>query len=110
MIIDTRASGFDLAGAFRRHLERRVRAVFNSSTPDVQAVTISLSDVNGPRGGLDLRCAVTVDLPAGGHARAEATDSDIVVALGRALNLAKRSMRRHRQRGHRTRMQAPEQG
>ena len=99
MIIHTRTPGFDLAGAFRRHLERRVRAAFNSSTPEVQAVTISLSDVNGPRGGIDLRCAVTVELSSGRNARAEATDSDIVIALGRALALAKRSMRRDRQRG-----------
>lgn len=62
MIIHTRTPGFDVEGAFRRHLERRLRA--------------------------------------------EATDSDIVVALGRALALAKRSLRRDRQRGRRLAAQA----
>lgn len=57
------------------------------------AVTISFSDVNGPRGGPDLHCAVTVELIPSGSLRAEATDSDLVAALSKALARARRSIR-----------------
>jgi len=98
MILQLRGPGLDLGALFRRHLEGRLRDAFGSSSRDVQGVTVSLADVNGPRGGTDLECAVTVDLAAGGQARGEARDSDAVVALGRAVARAKRSMRRGRQR------------
>src|SRR4029079_381290 len=76
MLVDMRVPGFDLAGAFRRHLEKRVRVVFDSSARDVHAVTITFSDVNGPRGGVDLQCAVEVAFSSGAHVRAEARDHD----------------------------------
>jgi hypothetical protein len=46
----------------------------------VSAVTLGLSDINGPRGGADLRCVATVDLVQNGSVRAAAKDSDLLSA------------------------------
>jgi hypothetical protein len=93
MVIQLRAHGFDLMGAVHRHLDRRVRASLRSAV-GVSTVTLSLSDINGPRGGADLRCTVTLELTPRGSARGEATSSDLMEAVGRALARARSSLRR----------------
>jgi len=93
MLVQVRTQDLDLAGAIRRHLERRVRGARGSQATRIASVTRGLFDINGPRGGEDLRCVVTVDLLPKGTVRAEATDSDVVSALGRALARARRTIR-----------------
>lgn len=103
MLIHMRSQDIDLIGAMQRHLERRVRAALGSSATHVRSVTLGFSDVNGPRGGADLRCAITVDLIPRGSVRAEATSSDLLSAVGRALARARRSVHRGAQRSRRVR-------
>jgi ribosome-associated translation inhibitor RaiA len=109
MVIQVRAHGIDLMGAVHRHLDRRVRASLRSAT-DVRAATLSFSDDNGPRGGADLRCTVTLELTPRGSVRGEATSSDLMAALGRALARARGSLRRASGRGRRTRWRATAEG
>jgi hypothetical protein len=109
MVIQLRTHGFDLMGAVHRHLDRRARASLRSAT-DVRAVTLSLSDVNGPRGGQDLRCTVILELTPRGSVRGEATSSDLMAAVGRALARARSSMRRASGRDRRTRSKAADGG
>ncbi len=103
MLIHMRTQDLDMVGAIQRHLERRVRAALGSSATHVHSVTLGFSDLNGPRGGADLRCAITVDLIPRGSVRAEATSSDLLSAVGRALARARRSVQRGAQRGRRLR-------
>jgi hypothetical protein len=103
MLIHMRTQDLDLVGAIQRHLERRVRAALGSSATHVHSVTLAFSDVNGPRGGADLRCVITVELVPRGSVRAEATSSDLLSAVGRALARARRSVLRGAQRGRRVR-------
>jgi hypothetical protein len=109
MVIQLRAHGFDLMGAVHRHLDRRVRASLRSAT-GVRAVTLSLSDINGRRGGADLRCTVTFELTPRGSARGEATSSDLMAAVGCALARARGSLRRTTGTARRTRSRASASG
>jgi ribosome-associated translation inhibitor RaiA len=93
MLIQVRAREAVLLGAMERHLEKRVRAALGRSATRVASVTLALVDVNGPRGGEDLRCSVTVELVPRGSLRAEATSSDISSAVGRALARVRRGLR-----------------
>jgi putative sigma-54 modulation protein len=94
MLVQLRTHGLDLTAAIRRHLEQRVRTSLRSSGTSVRAVTVSLSDVNGPRGGVDLHCAVNLELMPRGSVRAEATDSDLLAAVRRALARVHRGIER----------------
>jgi hypothetical protein len=105
MVIQLRSHGFDLMGAVQRHVDRRVRASLRSAT-GVRSVTLSLSDINGPRGGADIRCTVTLELTPRGSARGEATSSDLMAAMGRAMARARRSLRRSTGTARRTRSRA----
>jgi hypothetical protein len=93
MLIEMRAAEHDLLGAVHRHLERRVRAALATLAGQVSQVTLELADLNGPKGGADLRCVVTAELLPRGSARAEATDVDLVSAVGRALARVRRTIR-----------------
>lgn len=106
MLTNVRTQGLDLAGAIHRHLERRVRAALRSCATRVGAVTVCFSDINGPRGGPDLNCGITVDLIPRGSLRAEATDSDLMAALTRALARIRRSMDGAGRTGRRSRTRA----
>ena len=98
MLTQVRTQGLDLASAFERHLERRIRAALGPFASRVGLVTASFSDINGPRGGRDLRCAIGLELVPTGSVRAEATDSDLVTALTKALARARRFLRQNSER------------
>lgn len=61
----------------------------------VRSVTVRLGDVNGPRGGVDKTCAVTVRLDWPRRAVVvEDIDPDPVVVVGRVAGRAARSVSR----------------
>lgn len=92
MLVHVRTQDSTLLGAVHRHLERRARAALGPSATHVASVTLGISDINGPRGGEDLRCVVTVELVPTGSVRAEATHADLLSAVGRALARARRAI------------------
>lgn len=61
----------------------------------IQSVAIRLADVNGPRGGVDQRCRVTVRLTAPKRTLViEDTDADAAVALDRVADRTVRTVAR----------------
>ncbi len=94
MQIKLRSHGVDLADVLTRHVERRLRLALGASAASVRAATVHLSDVNGPRGGVDQKCSVQVALSPSGSIRAEATDADMLLAFDRAAGRARRGIRR----------------
>lgn len=60
MRLEVRGNGIRLDRALRDHVERRARFALDRVWGDVREVVVQLTDVNGPRGGVDQRCAVMV--------------------------------------------------
>jgi hypothetical protein len=61
----------------------------------IRSVTVRLGDVNGPRGGVDKRCLVTIRLDASKRLVViEDADADAVVAIDRAADRASRAVAR----------------
>lgn len=68
----------------------------------VRRVDVRLADLNGPRGGVDQRCRVALQLRHHGpEIVAEATDARIEVAIDRAATRVARRLRRLEQRRNR---------
>ena len=63
MRLTIRALGFSLTPALRDHALRRVHTALRRFAPRLGDVHVRLSDVNGPRGGVDKRCHVNVVVP-----------------------------------------------
>lgn len=67
----------------------------------VQKVTVRLSDHNGPRGGVDIRCLISVDLERGGTLLVEATAAWPAAAISAAAKRLAETLRRRVDRAHR---------
>lgn len=80
--------------AIDRHAHRRLMFALGRFAARVSAVRVRLGDINGPRGGIDKRCAVECDLGALGSVMIEETDTDLYTAIDRASHRAKVAVRR----------------
>ena len=102
MRIDIHTSGFELTDGLREHTERRLNFALSWATYDVRKVVVRLSDINGPRGGEDKRCSILIPLTRAADIVIENTESDLYVAIDRAVDRAERALARRleRQREH----------
>lgn len=58
MQIAIQAHGFSLTDTLEKHVEDRIRFTFSHVSGRVRRILVILSDINGPRGGIDKRCLV----------------------------------------------------
>ena len=103
MRIDIQARGLDLTEDLRKHTERCVHFALSWATHDVRTVTVRLADINGPRGGTDKRCSIQIAFPGAQNMLVEDTESDLYVAIARAVDRIERAVanRIERLREHR---------
>ncbi|MDO9005270.1 MAG: HPF/RaiA family ribosome-associated protein [Aquabacterium sp.] len=79
--------------------ERRVRFVLRRLGWLVPRAEVQMSDVNGPRGGIDKRCQVELRTDGAGSLVVTSVASDWRTALDKALARAARLLMRVSQRG-----------
>jgi len=103
MNLSIRVHGFALRDEFRDYVERRLDRAMSRFRGRITSLTVQLSDVNGPRGGVDKVCLITAVVPGVGEiAAGEKADS-----LSAATDLAARRLKtriasmisKHRTRG-----------
>jgi len=92
MQIDIRTRDFSLTNAMRSHAERRLRSVMTCRDDRIRRVVMRLSDINGPRGGVDKRCHLQVVLVGLPDVVVEDVEVDLYVAIDRATDRAGRSV------------------
>jgi hypothetical protein len=102
MKIEIRSHGFALKPVVKRRIERRLYIALRAFDRHINETIVSVRDINGPRGGNDLRGQVIVRLRRGMPivVRAKADDihalvSHLAIAVRRA---AKSQIRRRRTR------------
>ena len=83
----------------RELAERRVRFVLRRLSWLVPRAEVQLSDVNGPRGGIDKRCQVELRTDGAGSVVVASVASDWRTALDTALARAARFLMRSWRRG-----------
>jgi ribosome-associated translation inhibitor RaiA len=83
----------------RELAERRVRFVLRRTGWLVPRAEVQMSDVNGPRGGIDKRCQVELRTDGAGSVVVASVASDWRTALDDALARAARFLMRVRRRG-----------
>ena len=79
--------------------ERRVRFVLRRLGWVVPRAEVQMSDVNGPRGGIDKRCQVELRTDGAGSVVVASIASDWCAALNKALAKAARFLMRALRRG-----------
>ena len=98
MHISIQANGFALTDALRAHVERRMASALGWTGARLRKLAVSLSDINGPRGGRDKRCKVQVRLAGGADVVIEDTETDLYAAIDRAANRVDRAVLRRMER------------
>ena len=94
MKIKVRDSQHRVGATLHHHVERRLRFALDRFSRQISAVKVQLSDLNGPRGGVDQCCRVEVSLVAGGRLIVEEAQSYLYTAINRAADRASRAVAR----------------
>jgi len=98
MHIDVQFRGMDVSPALREHAERRASFALARVAARIARVSISLADINGPKGGVDKACTVQVSLQQPGPVVVEELGPDLYQVLDRALARAGRTVIRRLER------------
>ncbi|MCE1241003.1 MAG: hypothetical protein LWW83_13875 [Azonexaceae bacterium] len=100
MQIQIQTSDLETPTGWREQVEKRVRFVLRRLRHGIQHARISLRDVNGPRGGVDKECRVTLKRDGEGEVvvriQARTAQNALVAALHQAARRLVRSQQRQR--------------
>ena len=80
--------------ATRDYITRRLSFALHRFEHRIRRVKVLLIDLNGPRGGIDSRCSMTVEFLQGGNIVVEATTAMPFSAVTRAASRLKEAVRR----------------
>lgn len=98
MRMTIQANGFEMTGALRAYTEQRLATALGWARAHMHKLIVSLSDINGPRGGVDKRCKIQVQLGGGRDVVIEDTEADLYAAIDRAAERADRALVRQVER------------
>jgi hypothetical protein len=94
MQTEIRSTNIDLTPEIRSVGERRAFFTLGRFAPRIRAVSMWLSDINGPRGGIDTACRVRVVGREGWTVTVTDVDRDAARALTNSLGRAGRAVAR----------------
>lgn len=112
MQIDIQASGLVLSDAIRNYVMRRSAFALARLDTRIRRVDVHISDVNGPRGGIDKRCSVQVHLHGATPVVVADEGQELYALLDRSFGRTGRVVRQrvarqtHAQRGPRPQISA----
>lgn len=98
MQIEIQARDFNLTHSLQDHIQRRLGYALSTRYQHIQRILVRLSDINGPRGGIDKCCQIQVVLPQQSDLVIEDTETDMYVAIDRAAERASRTLGRRLRR------------
>ncbi|MEZ4362701.1 MAG: HPF/RaiA family ribosome-associated protein [Kofleriaceae bacterium] len=107
MKIELRFRGLPSSSALREHVVKRVRTQLSRFGTQLSHILVRLEDVNGPRGGRDKRCLVTVRGPGLKLSPLEQLSDDAYAASALALERVSFAVGRELQRGRTKKRGAP---
>jgi ribosomal subunit interface protein len=101
MRIEIRSFGFSTTEALREHVWRRLGNVLSRRADGIRRVVVRMSDENGPKGGIDMRCRIEVALRGQPMQVVEAVAGDLYSAIDSASKRLGRAVGRSFERATR---------
>ena len=103
MRIEIQAHHLVLEAGHREQIQRRASFALSRMSSLIQQVEVHLTDVNGPRGGVDTQCRVQVQLDRGEPVVIEDIDHDLIALINRSLARAGQAVDRRISKAHSSR-------
>jgi putative sigma-54 modulation protein len=75
-----------LDSQIQEHIERQMDFALGQFDSWISGIDVYLEDVNGPRGGVDKRCRILVNIKYGKTIKVEDGDRDFTIAVNRAAD------------------------
>jgi hypothetical protein len=97
--IEIRFRALEPSDLLRDHAVRRVHFHLSRFGPEIHRVQVRVSDVNGPKGGIDKQCQVTVRGRRMGPVVVDDLSADAWSAVDLAIERAGRAVGRELERG-----------
>jgi len=94
MQMDVLSGNLPNSDAIDTHTQRRLAFALGRFARRIEHVRVRFADINGPRGGIDKRCAIECSLGPYGAVVIEETDADLYTAVDRASHRVKVAVRR----------------
>jgi hypothetical protein len=104
MQLDMRGINFQLDETLKNHIERRLHFAMERFAARIQKVTVRMTDINGPRGGIDKHCRIAIDLVPRGTVMLEDRGENPFILVTDMAKRAGRSVRRELERRRRRRL------
>jgi ribosome-associated translation inhibitor RaiA len=98
MQLEIRSVNFELDDVTRDYIERRLCYALGRFVRRIHRLTVRLTDVNGPRGGIDKRCRIAIALVPRGVLRIEGAGDDPLALIAKVAKRAGRAVRRELER------------
>ncbi len=95
MKIEISSQGDVATEKLKTMLQRQIDFALGRFEQRVRDIRVRLSDLNGPKGGIDKHCKITVTLRDGETVISEVKDTEFEPVIHRAVDRAARRMKRH---------------
>lgn len=91
---------FSITPSLREYLEQRLHTAFGPVRGRIGDIVVRLRDLNGPRGGRDMQCQVSVKMPGKPEVVIREVQENMYNAIDRAIKRAAYRVGRIVSRGH----------
>lgn len=92
MKIQVNARHLALSKELKRYVKHRLKFALGSRFDQVSRVKVTLSDINGPKGGEDKRCQMLLKIQGQGDVVIEDVQSQLYAAIDRAASRASQTV------------------
>jgi ribosomal subunit interface protein len=93
-MIDIQARNFTLTDAIDSHIREKLEHMVHNNGDKIQKIIVHLSDDNGPKGGIDKRCHIHVDMKKLPTVVIEDSEENLYTAIDNAYHRAERAVRK----------------
>lgn len=98
MIFEIHTRGFSLTGALAEAIEMRLNAITAGWREQLTRIDVTLSDVNGPKGGVDKVCKIRCMMAGNEPVFVESMAMDMYEAIHASFDKIKRLINKKRKR------------
>ena len=94
MKVDLQSLHFELTEELKANIQRKLHFALSRMEPHITAISITLSDINGPKGVVDKQCLLKISIADMEDIVIKDTQTNLYRAVDRAMQRASRTVAR----------------